>query len=222
VDRRLAWLAGIAVIWGAAIYSRSSRCRWFITRSTRSWRRSGRWWRWRSGATGHDLRPDRPAVGDERADGVGFDRPAAGARPGVASELLALVLHLDRTALYGKMKWAHDSHHGFLWVKRNIATRKRRTCAICAWSGFTSKTRASGTTQRDAGGARSGSVDSKREQRGNRAGAGWELRGRPGEARMLTDVKRRGIDSQPASEMKPGTPITLTIDERLQFVASAR
>jgi cell division protein FtsI (penicillin-binding protein 3) len=46
-----------------------------------------------------------------------------------------------------------------------------------------------------------------------------ELRGRPGVARMLTDVKRRGIDSQSASDAKPGTPITLTIDERLQFVA---
>ena len=37
--------------------------------------------------------------------------------------------------------------------------------------------------------------------------------------RLLTDVKRRGIDSQLASEPRPGTPVTLTIDERLQFVA---
>jgi len=36
---------------------------------------------------------------------------------------------------------------------------------------------------------------------------------------MLTDVKRRGIDSQSAADMKPGTPLTLTIDERIQFVA---
>jgi cell division protein FtsI (penicillin-binding protein 3) len=46
-----------------------------------------------------------------------------------------------------------------------------------------------------------------------------ELSGRAGQARLLTDVKRRGIDSQSASDMKPGTPITLTIDERIQFVA---
>jgi cell division protein FtsI (penicillin-binding protein 3) len=36
---------------------------------------------------------------------------------------------------------------------------------------------------------------------------------------MLTDVKRRGIDSQPATEAHAGTPLTLTIDSRIQFVA---
>src|SRR5204863_442789 len=46
-----------------------------------------------------------------------------------------------------------------------------------------------------------------------------ELHGTPGRARLLTDVKRRGIDSRLASEARAGTSITLTIDERLQFVA---
>jgi cell division protein FtsI (penicillin-binding protein 3) len=41
----------------------------------------------------------------------------------------------------------------------------------------------------------------------------------PGHIRLLTDVKRRGIDSQLETGARPGSAITLTIDERLQFVA---
>jgi cell division protein FtsI (penicillin-binding protein 3) len=36
---------------------------------------------------------------------------------------------------------------------------------------------------------------------------------------MLTDVKRRGIDSQLATQPQAGTPVTLTIDSRIQFAA---
>jgi cell division protein FtsI (penicillin-binding protein 3) len=46
-----------------------------------------------------------------------------------------------------------------------------------------------------------------------------ELRGIPGRDMVLTDVKRRPIDSRVATEAKPGEPLTLTIDERLQYVA---
>src|SRR5215469_15790326 len=46
-----------------------------------------------------------------------------------------------------------------------------------------------------------------------------DLRGIPGHARLLTDVKRRGIDSQLESGARPGLPVQLTIDERLQFIA---
>ncbi len=46
-----------------------------------------------------------------------------------------------------------------------------------------------------------------------------DLRGHAGQERMLTDVKRRGIDSQLSTEAHAGTPLTLTIDSRIQFVA---
>jgi cell division protein FtsI (penicillin-binding protein 3) len=46
-----------------------------------------------------------------------------------------------------------------------------------------------------------------------------DLRGIPGKMRLLTDVKRRGIDSTLATEARAGAPVTLTIDGRLQFVA---
>jgi cell division protein FtsI (penicillin-binding protein 3) len=47
-----------------------------------------------------------------------------------------------------------------------------------------------------------------------------ELRGQAnGAARILTDVRHRGIDELVSSEAPAGAAITLTIDERLQFVA---
>src|SRR5436305_15148044 len=45
------------------------------------------------------------------------------------------------------------------------------------------------------------------------------LRGQAGQLRQLTDVKRRGIDSQLETEPRPGTSITLTIDSSVEFVA---
>jgi cell division protein FtsI (penicillin-binding protein 3) len=46
-----------------------------------------------------------------------------------------------------------------------------------------------------------------------------ELRGAPGQANILTDVHRRGIFELVATQARAGVPITLTIDEQLQFVA---
>jgi cell division protein FtsI (penicillin-binding protein 3) len=46
-----------------------------------------------------------------------------------------------------------------------------------------------------------------------------DLRGEPGLMRILTDVRRRGIESTLVQEARPGASVTLTIDERLQFVA---
>ena len=44
------------------------------------------------------------------------------------------------------------------------------------------------------------------------------LRGQPGMERLLTDVKRRGIESHTDQEAKRAVPLMLTIDERIQFV----
>ena len=65
-----------------------------------------------------------------------------------------------------------------------------------------------------------GSVD--HEEKGNAGiekSLDPELRGHAGEERMLTDVKRRGIDSQLSAQPRAGGALTLTIDSRIQFVA---
>ena len=226
VDRRLAWLAGIVLFWGAAIfykivslqvvhhgeYSELATANQVLVEDIPAPR-----------GTIFD-RNGQPLAMSLPTESVSID-PLRAPDLAVASELLAMVLHLDRTALYGKMKWAHDNRHRFFWVKRKISheeaenLRDLRARAGLAWIHIQDESQRhypKGTLAAHV----LGSVDF--EERGN-AGIEQvldaELRGQPGQTRMLTDVKRRGIDSQAASEMKPGTPITLTIDERVQFVA---
>ena len=45
------------------------------------------------------------------------------------------------------------------------------------------------------------------------------LKGRDGSERMVMDVKRRGLESHMDTAPQAGTQLTLTIDERMQFVA---
>src|SRR5215469_10362534 len=141
----------------------------------------------------------------------------------LASEILALVLHLDRAEVYGRMKNAFLNHRGFLWIKRQISPEESQNLRNLDldWIEFESESQ-----RHYPKGALAahllGSVDF--EEKGN---AGIEkaldadLRGQPGHVRLLTDVKRRGIDSQLDSEAHVGTPVTLTIDEHLQFVAES-
>ena len=222
VERRLAWLAGIVLIWGGAIffniislqvvhhreYSKLAAERQVVAVEIPAPR-----------GTIFD-RTGQPLAMSLPTESVSID-PLRAPDLGVASELLALVLHLDRTALYGKMKWARDNHHGFLWVKRQIGNQEAQNLRNLRleWIHIQDESQRhypKGTLAAHV----LGSVDF--EERGN-AGIEQvldvELRGQPGQAHMLEDVHRRRIDSQSASDMKPGTPLTLTIDERIQFVA---
>jgi len=149
VDRRLAWLAGIVLVWRGHPFQLDLATDLSSPGVCEAGDGAPDGGGGDSSATRHNFRPHRPAAGNERADGVRFHRSAAGAGPGSGFRTVGAGAARDRTALYGKMKWAHDNHHGFLWVKRKIATRKGRICAICVWNGFTSKTRASATTRRE-------------------------------------------------------------------------
>jgi cell division protein FtsI (penicillin-binding protein 3) len=222
VDRRLTWVAGIVLLWGAAIlfnlislqvihhreYSKRATARQVVAVEISAPR-----------GTIFD-RTGQPLAMSVPTESVSID-PLRAPDLGVASELLALVLHMDRTALYGKMKWAHDNHHGFLWVKRKISHEEWQNLRNLRleWIHIQDESQRhypKGTLAAHV----LGSVDF--EENGN-AGIEQtldaELRGQPGQAQMLMDVNRRGIDSQSASDARPGTQITLTIDERLQFVA---
>ena len=140
---------------------------------------------------------------------------------GLASEILGLVLHLDRVELYGKMRAAFENRRGFLWVKRQMTPEEAQNLRNLDldWIEFESESQRHYPKGKLAAHVL-GSVDF--EEKGN---AGIEkaldsdLRGQPGQLRVLTDVKRRGIDSQLDTPARAGTPVTLTIDERLQFKA---
>ncbi len=140
---------------------------------------------------------------------------------GVASTILARILRLDAGDLRNRMRWAYDHQRGFLWVKRKISSTQAEQLRSLhlEWIEFETESQRhypNGTLAAHV----LGSVD--HDEKGN-AGIEMsldrELRGRAGSEMMLTDVKRRGIDSQLATEAHAGTPLTLTVDSRIQFVA---
>jgi cell division protein FtsI (penicillin-binding protein 3) len=139
----------------------------------------------------------------------------------VASEILSSILSMDRNQLFGRMKWYLDNHRGFMWVKRRISPKESERLRSLKLDWIELQTE---SQRHYPGGTVAahvlGSVD--REEHGNwgiEAGLDSTLEGIPGTARMLTDVKRRGIESQLDMEPHAGTSITLTIDARIQFAA---
>src|ERR1051325_454268 len=121
VDRRLTWLAGIVVLWGAVIfyklislqvlhhqqYSRLAKARQELVVEIPGPR-----------GTIFD-RSGRPLAMSVPTESV-YINPLRVPDLEIASGLLARALHLNRTELYGAMKLAYDNHRGFLWVKRKI------------------------------------------------------------------------------------------------------
>jgi cell division protein FtsI (penicillin-binding protein 3) len=222
IERRLTILAVLFLLWGAAIlaklvslqvvhhaqYVRLARARQELDLEVPGPR-----------GTIYD-RHDQPLAMSVPTESV-YVNPLKIPDRGVAAELLALVLHLDRAELLGHMQSAYENRRGFLWVKRRISAdegqnlRKMRL----EWAGIQSETQ-----RRYPNGTLAahllGSVDfSGTGNAGIEKALDAELRGEPGRMRLLTDVNRQGIDSQLDSQPHPGAPVTLTIDARLQFVA---
>ena len=133
-------------------------------------------------------------------------------------------LHLDRAELYGRLKQAYDNHRGYLVVKRKISFEEGQR--LRSWHSDWIKIQTESQRHYPKGMLAAhvlGGVDF--EEKGNggiEKALDSDLRGTPGQERLLTDVKRRGIDSQNATEAKPGSAITLTIDERHSVRGRAR
>lgn len=222
VERRLTWLAAIVLLWGGAVfcklivlqvvehadYAKKARSRQEKVVELAATR----------GAildrTGHPLALSVPT---ESVSVNPLKVPALD----VDSDLLARQLHLDPAELYSRMKLAFENRRGYLVVKRDITEQEADDLRGLHLDWIHIER---GSERHYPKGALAahvlGSVDF--EEKGN-AGVEKaleaELRGQDGEARILTDVKRRGIDQLDANEARAGTTITLTIDERLQFVA---
>jgi len=143
---------------------------------------------------------------------------------GVASDLLGQLLHLDRSELFLKIKQAADTKRGYLVIKRQLSTDEYENLLHLKTRGVDWFSLAHESQRHYPNGTLAahvlGSVDF--EEHGNAGiekGLEKELRGVPGKIRLLADVHRRGISPQTTIAAKPGTSLTLTIDERLQFVA---
>lgn len=141
----------------------------------------------------------------------------------VAAGLLARVLHLDERVLLGKMAEAKTAHRGFLWVKRKASeeeAQKLRSYHL-EWVEF----RPESTRSYPKGALAAhvlGGVD--HEEKGNggiEKTLDKDLRGEPGIVRTTADVRRNVFDAEVRAEPQAGKNITLTIDERIQYIAES-
>ncbi len=146
--------------------------------------------------------------------------------PGVAADLLSPLLDLDRAKLYDRIVSAKLRKSGFLWVKRKVSAdeAERVRSLKLEWVEFRQEMRRFYPQNQLASHVvgSTGMVDDQDVERGN-AGIEMEfdeeLSGRPGLARLYTDVKQNAYDSTVARQPEPGENITLTIDPNLQYVA---
>jgi cell division protein FtsI (penicillin-binding protein 3) len=222
VERRLAWLAGIVLIWGGAIfvklvalqvvhhqeYVRKARARQEEVVQLRAQR----------GAildrTGHPLAMSVPT------QSISVD-PLKVPSLRADSALLANELHLDPADVFHRIDAAYDSRRGFLWVKRGISQQEADDLRDLKYDWI----------HVDDGSERHypnnklashllGGVDFEEHGNGGIEKAlDAELHGMPGSADILTDVHHRGIFELVSTQARAGVSVTLTIDEQLQFVA---
>ena len=222
VERRLIWLAGIITLWAAAIslklvslqilhhseYVRMARAHQELA---------------------VEIRAPRGAIFDRSGSPLAMSVPTESVYVNplkvpdlaVAAGILSGELHMDKAELFGRMKQAYDNHRGFLWVKRKITFDEGQSLRNLHLDWIDIQVESQRHYPKGQLAAHVlGGVDF--EEKGNggiEKALDNDLRGIPGKLRLLTDVKRRGIESQLASEAKPGTSLTLTIDERVQFMA---
>ncbi len=175
--------------------------------------------------SGHALAMSVPA------DSISINPLRVPDRP-LAAEILERVLAIDGRALLQKMDAAVEEHRralerkrkpkgtGFLWVKRKITPAESEALRSLKldWVEFQQEAHRYYPDGSLAGHV-VGTVDF--QERGNlglEQKLDSELSGRPGRVTMLHDVLDRGIESEVSAAAEPGKNITLTIDERIQFV----
>ena len=157
----------------------------------------------------------------------------------VASQTLGGLLHLDTQALHDRLAEARENRRGFVLIKRAMdpfETEKLKALHL-EYASFISDSRReypNGITGAHVVGnvcGKDGADPKLMLQKhkpctlGEEGASGIErsfdavLRGQSGAEHQVQDVRRKGIDSHVDAAVRPGTSLTLTIDERLQFIA---
>src|SRR3954452_4010913 len=222
VERRLKWLAWFIVAWGAVIFFKLVSLQLLhheeYVRMARARQEKAR-----------EIPAPRGAIYDRAGQVLALSTPAISVFVNplkvpdleVAAQIIAAELHMDAVELYGDMKQARDNHRGFLWVKRKVPYEDamRLGNLHLDWINMQRESQRHYPNGPLAAHLLGGVDFEEKGNGGIEKALDQDLRGEAGQIRLLTDVKRRGIDSQLENEARPGTPVTLTIDERLQFVA---
>lgn len=147
----------------------------------------------------------------------------------VAVGLLAPVLGLDREQWLTKIRSAQKAGKRFLRVKRraNADEVARVRGFNLEWVDFIPEMQryypqgplASHVIGSLGAVPGAGDEDEEHGNAGIEQYLDDELSGRPGEARLYTDVRQHAYDADVAREPEPGADLTLTIDEKLQYFA---
>jgi len=221
-DKRLKWFAGIILLWGVLILVQLFRLQ--VVHHADYVRLAHR-----QQEEELEIAAPRGSIydrsgqllaGSVKRDSVYID-PLQVPDLQVASEILSGVLKIDRTALYGNMKWYADNQRGFMWIAHTVDPDQyeRLRSLHLDWIRFADESRRNYPRNMLAAHV-IGAVDGEQiGQWGLEKSLEDELHGLPGTVRMLTDAKGRGIDSSPETDPRPGVDITLSIDERIQLPA---
>lgn len=222
LERRLKWLAGLVLIWGGLILCK------LVSLQVVHHRQYAGLARARQEQVIKILAP-RGTILDRTGAPLAMSVPTQSVfvNPqkvpdlGVAADILSMVLTMDRADLYARLEAARAGGRGYFVVKRKATWEEAQRLRGMAFDWIEI---ASGSERHYPNGPLAahilGGVDF--EEKGNSGiekSQEADLEGAPGQERVLTDVKGRGIDALVESEPKPGAALTLTIDERLQFVA---
>ncbi|MGA3016677.1 MAG: penicillin-binding protein [Bryobacteraceae bacterium] len=222
VDRRLTWVAGLVFVWGAAIFYNLIKLQIVHHQDYVQKARARQEHLIQIPAARGPIldRTGRPLAMSLSTQSVTVD-PLKLPDLKLNSSLLANQLHLDRAELYSRIKATFDSHRGFLWVKRDITPQEAQNLSglNLDWIHIQSESHRHYPKGTLAAHVLGGVDFAESGNAGIEKVLDAELRGERSQARLLTDARHRGIDQQLASEGRAGATITLTIDERLQFVA---
>ena len=157
----------------------------------------------------------------------------------VATEILGNLLHLDKQVLRERIMWAREHHRGFVMVKRRMDPFEAKLVKELhlEYASFIPESRRhypNGATGAHVVGSTCGKEGPDPDLLarphvpctvGEEGASGMEksldtvLRGKTGAEHQIQDVRHKGIDSRIDTAVRAGIPITLTIDERLQFIA---
>ena len=139
----------------------------------------------------------------------------------LATEVLGNTLNLDQRALYARLEWARRSHKGFMWVKRRIDPFQieRLKAFHLDWVTFHIESQRHYPKGDTAAHIIGGVYKGEEGAAGVERALDKELKGRDGAERLVMDVKRRGLDSHMDAAPQAGESLTLSIDERMQYVA---
>ena len=222
LERRLKWLAGLILIWGGLILGKTVSLQVVHHRQYAGMARA------RQEQVITILAP-RGAILDRTGAPLAMSVPtqAIFVNPqkvpdlGVAADILSMVLTMDRADLYAHLEAARAGGRGYFTVKKKATWEEAQRLR---GMGFDWIEIESGSERHYPNGMLAahllGGVDfAEKGNSGIEKQLEADLEGAPGIERVLTDVKGRGIDALVESEPKPGTALTLTIDERVQFVA---